>query len=60
MNDQQPKQARQPFETDRVPDDPAALNAPAQGTGPCPSYASTSTEIFPLPTFVTREIPPSC
>lgn len=61
MNDQQPKQAGQRLETDRMPDDATpALNAPAQDTGPCTSYADKSTEIYPLPVFVTREMSPSC
>jgi hypothetical protein len=61
MNDQQPKPAGQRLEADRVPGDATpALNAPAQDAGPCPSYANTSTEMYPLPAFVTREMPPSC
>lgn len=60
MNNPPPKQAGQQLEADRVPGDATpALNAPAQDTGPCPSYADTSTEIYPLPAFVTWEIAPT-
>lgn len=60
MNVQQQKQAGQRLETDGRPSDATpALNMPAQDNGPCPSYADKSTEIYPLPAFVTREIAPT-
>lgn len=61
MNNPPPKQASQQLEADRVPSEAKPdLDAPAQDTAPCPSYADTSTEIYPLPAFVTREMSPSC
>lgn len=62
MNGQQPKQDGQRLETVNAPGDATpALNAPAQDIGgPYPSYADKSTEIYPLPAFVTREMTPSC
>jgi hypothetical protein len=61
MTNPPPKQAGQRPKADRVPGEAKPdLDAPAQDTGPCPSYADTSTEIYPLPAFVTREMSPSC
>jgi hypothetical protein len=61
MNNPPPKQAGQQLEAGRMPGEAKPdLDAPAQDTSPCPSYADTSAEIHPLPAFVTREMSPSC
>jgi len=50
MNNPQPKQAGQQLQADHVPGDATPdLDAPVREVGPCPSYADTSTEIYPLP-----------
>jgi hypothetical protein len=44
MNNPQPKQAGQQLEAGRMPGEAKPdLDAPAQDTTPCPSYADTST-----------------